>query len=131
MDLATLPKELDTLATVRFQDCDPFGHLNNARYVDYFMNARTDQVLEAYNLQIMKAGQTESWVVNKSKPCFLPSGVETTVSTTPRPSMTCLSRYVDKRNKEYMRTAYLAPQNGPSARPGPYGRSCLALYPRL
>ena len=28
----------------RFSDCDPFGHLNNARYIDYFINAREDHL---------------------------------------------------------------------------------------
>jgi acyl-CoA thioester hydrolase len=71
MELSTLPTELDTFMTIRFQDCDPFGHLNNARYIDYFMDARTDQVLEHYGLQIMKQGQSESWVVSKSQNAFL------------------------------------------------------------
>jgi acyl-CoA thioester hydrolase len=30
-----LSKELESTAVIRFQDCDPFGHLNNARYIDY------------------------------------------------------------------------------------------------
>lgn len=72
MDMySNLPTELDSLATIRFQDCDPFRHLNNARYVDYFMNARSDQVFEHYGLQLMRQDQTESWVVNKSKIAYI------------------------------------------------------------
>jgi thioesterase III len=67
----SLPTELESTAIVRFQDCDPFRHLNNARYVDYFINARTDQVLEHYGLELLRDGQTESWVVNKSKIAFI------------------------------------------------------------
>ena len=26
--------------TIRFTDCDLFGHLNNGRYIDYLLNAR-------------------------------------------------------------------------------------------
>src|SRR5215212_4691703 len=72
MDIVSnLPTQLDSIATIRFQDCDPFRHLNNARYVDYFINARTDQVLEHYGLELIRDGQTESWVVNKSKLAFI------------------------------------------------------------
>ena len=30
----------ETIHRVHFQDCDMLGHLNNARYLDYFLNAR-------------------------------------------------------------------------------------------
>ena len=33
---------------IRFSDCDPFGHLNNSRYIDYFLNAREDHLREHY-----------------------------------------------------------------------------------
>lgn len=66
---AQLPKVLESSATVRFQDCDPFNHLNNARYIDYFMNAREDQILDNYGLDIydlaMKTGA--GWVVGKNQ----------------------------------------------------------------
>lgn len=42
------PKELESIAVARFQDCDPFSHLNNARYIDYFLNAREDQLALFY-----------------------------------------------------------------------------------
>ncbi|MFN8427059.1 MAG: acyl-CoA thioesterase [Anaerolineales bacterium] len=51
----TLPKELESEVIARFQDCDPFGHLNNARYMDYFINAREDHltaVLRPQHLRI-------------------------------------------------------------------------------
>src|SRR5437868_6257218 len=66
-----LVKEPESTAIVRFQDCDPFGHLNNARYVDYFMNARMDQVAEHYGLQLVQEATQESWVVSKSQLAFL------------------------------------------------------------
>jgi acyl-CoA thioester hydrolase len=37
---------------IRFNDCDMFGHLNNARYLDYFINAREDHVKEHYGLDL-------------------------------------------------------------------------------
>ncbi len=33
---------------IRFQDCDPLCHLNNAKYFDYYFNAREDQVPKLY-----------------------------------------------------------------------------------
>ena len=37
---------------IRFSDCDLFGHLNNARYIDYFLNAREDHLREHYQLTL-------------------------------------------------------------------------------
>ncbi len=45
-------KEPSSLYTVRFNDCDPFGHLNNSSYINYFMNAREDHLAESYNLHL-------------------------------------------------------------------------------
>jgi acyl-CoA thioesterase FadM len=33
---------------VRFSDCDPIGHLNNVKYLDYMFNAREDHVETFY-----------------------------------------------------------------------------------
>lgn len=41
-----------TFHTVRFNDCDPFGHLNNSRYLDYFLNAREDHIKENYGIDL-------------------------------------------------------------------------------
>lgn len=38
--------------TVRFNDCDPLGHLNNSRYLDYFLNAREDHLKEHYGIDL-------------------------------------------------------------------------------
>jgi acyl-CoA thioester hydrolase len=51
--------------TIRFSDCDPFGHLNNARYIDYFLNAREDHLKEAYQIDLRQyAAQGMGWVVS-------------------------------------------------------------------
>lgn len=68
-------KELESAAVIRFQDCDPFGHLNNARYIDYFLNARQDQVAEHYGLQFFERGKQESWVATKMQLAFLSPAV--------------------------------------------------------
>lgn len=56
---------LESTAKVRFQDCDPFNHLNNSNYISYFINAREDQVLEHYELDIFEHIREfdKSWVV--------------------------------------------------------------------
>ena len=46
------PQLLESSHLIRFPDCDPFNHLNNARYLDYFINAREDQVWDAYGINI-------------------------------------------------------------------------------
>ena len=76
--MKNLSKVLESTAKIRFQDCDPFNHLNNAAYINYFINAREDQILENYHLDIYKMAQTQgkSWVVGSNqiayiKPAFL------------------------------------------------------------
>ena len=58
---------------IRFQDCDPFNHLNNSKYIDYFINAREDHLLENYNLDIYTMALTEglSWVVASNQISYL------------------------------------------------------------
>ena len=55
---------LESFYPIRFSDCDPFRHLNNARYVDYFLNAREDHLKDNYQMDL--AGfykQGVGWVV--------------------------------------------------------------------
>jgi acyl-CoA thioester hydrolase len=68
-----MKKILTSHAKVRFQDCDPFNHLNNGRYADYFINAREDQLLENYDLDIVKHTKEtgKGWVVTSSQTQFL------------------------------------------------------------
>ncbi|WP_353777763.1 thioesterase family protein [Winogradskyella sp. 3972H.M.0a.05] len=74
----SLPKVLESKAIIRFQDCDPFNHLNNSSYLNYFMNHREDMLIEVYDIDIYKMARKEgkSWVVGTSqiaylKPAFL------------------------------------------------------------
>lgn len=68
-----MEKILTSITKVRFQDCDPFNHLNNSKYIDYFINAREDQLLSNYNLNIFKMAGEEglSWVVSSNQICYL------------------------------------------------------------
>lgn len=76
-DHQALPQDLHSTTLIRFQDCDPFGHLNNARYLDYFINARSDQLAAYYNFHIMEFGKqpTESWVSSKTQIAYLAPAV--------------------------------------------------------
>lgn len=75
----TLPKDLETTAVIRFQDCDPFQHLYNARYIDYFMNAREDQLRQFYNFNIFEETRRlqQGWVVTRNYLAYLhPAGIQ-------------------------------------------------------
>jgi len=59
------PKETESRVLIRFQDCDPLRHLNNAKYFDYFFNAREDQVPKLYGVEMMDFIQKykAAWVI--------------------------------------------------------------------
>jgi YbgC/YbaW family acyl-CoA thioester hydrolase len=63
---------------IRFPDCDPFNHLNNSRYLDYFINGREDHLVKFHQFNIYDLAREKgiSWVVSKNqiaylKPAFL------------------------------------------------------------
>lgn len=62
-----------SVMTVRFQDCDPFNHLNNGRYIDYFLNAREDHLLHHYGFDMYGIARETglSWVVSTSQVAYL------------------------------------------------------------
>lgn len=83
-------KEPCSEIVVRFQDCDPFGHLYNARYIDYFINAREDHLAEYYDLDIYERQKTckENWLITKHQIAYVypvsfrePVLIETTLLT--------------------------------------------------
>jgi len=67
---------------VRFNDCDPFGHLNNSRYFDYLINAREDHLREHYDLTVDSfTKQGFGWVVSGHEILYLkPAKYNETVS---------------------------------------------------
>lgn len=60
-------------ALIRFSDCDPLGHLNNMRYLDYFLNAREDQLKQFANFDIYKHSKKtgQIWVMFQNKITYL------------------------------------------------------------
>lgn len=76
--MSAITKIWESKSLIRFPDCDPFNHLNNARYIDYFINAREDHLMAHMNFNIyhFAAQRGLSWVVGKNqiaylKPAFL------------------------------------------------------------
>lgn len=68
-----LPKTLVNKAVIRFQDCDPFNHLNNGNYINYFMNHREDCLARDYQLDVyaMAKRQGISWVSGSNQIVYL------------------------------------------------------------
>ena len=71
--MKNLPKIIESRKKIRFQDCDPFNHLNNGRYVDYYINAREDQLLENYGIDLFKIIKEKGlgWVVSNNQVAYL------------------------------------------------------------
>lgn len=63
----------ETTYRVHFQECDKLGHLNNARYFDYFLNAREDHTTEHYDLNMgqLAREQHAAWVITKHQISYL------------------------------------------------------------
>lgn len=68
-----MEKIIESKHRIRFQDCDPFKHLNNSKYIDYFINAREDQIKEYYGIDMYAMiGQTNNaWVVGSNQISYL------------------------------------------------------------
>lgn len=58
-------KTMKSLRRVNFEDCDPFSHLNNANYLNYFLTAREEQLRTNKVLNIFEHVKTtgNSWAV--------------------------------------------------------------------
>jgi acyl-CoA thioester hydrolase len=69
----TESKTWESKSIIRFPDCDPFNHLNNARYIDYFINAREDHIMANLTLNIYQyaAQNGLGWVVSKNQIAYL------------------------------------------------------------
>jgi len=70
---AALPRMPETTHRVHFQDCDMLGHLNNARYLDYFLNAREEHTTQHYALNLGQLAREEGagWVITKHQLAYL------------------------------------------------------------
>ena len=68
-----LEKIVESKVKIRFPDCDPFNHLNNSKYIDYFINAREDHLLTHYDFDLHKLAREKgiSWVVFQNQIAYL------------------------------------------------------------
>jgi len=83
--MKTYPKVLASKTKIRFQHCDPFNHLNNGNYTDYFMNHREDVLLKYYDIDIYKIAKTtgKSWVSSSNQIVYIkPVSLMETVTIT-------------------------------------------------
>jgi len=84
--MPSLIKTPETTHRIYFQDCDMLGHLNNSRYLDYFLNAREDHTTAHYSLNMgeLAREQSAAWVVTKHHISYLKparQGVEVRISS--------------------------------------------------
>ena len=58
---------------IKFSDCDPMGHLYNAKFIQYLLDAREDQVEAAYDFHpIDHVKQTgEGWIIVQNQISYL------------------------------------------------------------
>ena len=63
----------ESTSLIRFPDCDPYNHLNNRRYLDYFINAREDHLMRDMGFNIYQEAQERgtSWVVGINRIAYL------------------------------------------------------------
>jgi len=71
--MTTLNKAPESKRLIRFQDCDPYGHLNNSKYIDYMINVREDHLINEYDLNVflMAHEQKRSWIVGQNEIAYL------------------------------------------------------------
>lgn len=106
------PKETESKVVIRFQDCDPLRHLNNAKYFDYFFNAREDQVPRLYGLEVMDFIKEYNavWVVYNHRIAYLkPAGVGEWVKIMTRliwfnHNTILVEYYMTDENKQHLKT---------------------------
>lgn len=66
-------KVTESRSLIRFQDCDPLNHLNNAKYFDYYFNAREDNVASQFDFKFSDIFQEyhSIWVVYQHQIAYL------------------------------------------------------------
>lgn len=67
--MKNLAKTLESQAIIHYHDCDPFNHLNNSKYIDYIVAARTEQLLDNYGFNTAELAYKEGigWVAAQTQ----------------------------------------------------------------
>jgi acyl-CoA thioester hydrolase len=91
---------------IRFHDCDPFNHLNNSKYIDYLVTARTDQLLDHYNVDIYKLAREKSigWVTAQTQISYI-------VPAFPEEEVTIQTQLIDFKEKSLLFEALMWDSN--------------------
>lgn len=81
-----MPHTLRSNMRVRLRDCDAFGHLHNSTFLDYFLEAREDQLHDAYNFSISDYASKHhiSWYITENQIRYFDSvhfGATVTIET--------------------------------------------------
>src|SRR6476620_10342126 len=140
MDSSKLLWESKTL--IRFPDCDPFNHLNNARYIDYFINAREDHLMANMNFNIyhFAAQKGMSWVVSKNqiaylKPAFLMETVvvdSTLLKLSEREVFVEMKMWNEKKDQlKSVRWSHFVHINLKTKRPEKHSEELMELFSRF
>ena len=68
-----MDKVLEGKIKIRFHDCDPFRHLNNSKYLDYFVIVREDELIKNYNFDYLNIAKTQGvgWVTGSNQITYL------------------------------------------------------------
>ena len=94
-------KILEGKTKIRFQDCDPFKHLNNSKYLDYFVNVREDELIKNYDFNYLNIAQNQGvgWVTGSNQIIYLKSAnlSETVTIQSQIIRLTPLSTFVEFR----------------------------------
>ncbi len=63
----------ESKSIIRFHDCDPYRHLNQSEYLNYFVDAREDHLREHYGLDVYQFGleNGHGWMVVKNQIAYL------------------------------------------------------------
>ncbi len=67
--MVTINRILESKTRVQYQDCDPYNHLNNSKYIDYIMAARTEQLLNEYDFNSSELAKKQGvgWVTAQTQ----------------------------------------------------------------
>ena len=68
-----MKNEISTTVKVRFADCDPLGHLNNVKYLEYMLDAREDHVEDFYGFTYEEYTKKTgcSWITVQNEIAYL------------------------------------------------------------
>lgn len=68
-----MENEISSIAKIRFSDCDPIGHLNNVKYLEYMLNAREDHVESFYGFTYEEYSKRTgcTWVTIQNEIAYL------------------------------------------------------------